>query len=162
MQEVGRVAAGPVRVYLTGGACAVWQGWRPSTLDVDVRFEPDSDRILSAVPSIKDRLHLNVELASPADFIPPLPGWEARSVFIGQYGKASFYHYDFTAQALSKLERGHAQDREDVRSMVLAGLVRPADLLAAYGRIEGELYRYPALDPVSFRRKVETFVSEQG
>lgn len=28
-------------MYLTGGATAVLEGWRPSTVDVDVRFELD-------------------------------------------------------------------------------------------------------------------------
>jgi hypothetical protein len=30
-------------MYLTGGATAVLEGWRNSTVDIDVRFEPDSD-----------------------------------------------------------------------------------------------------------------------
>ena len=38
---------------------------------------------------------MNVELASPSDFILPLPGWEERSVFIERFGKVSFFHYDF-------------------------------------------------------------------
>lgn len=59
-------------MYLTGGATAVLEGWRPSTVDVDVRFEPDSDVALRQIASLKERLQVNVELASPLDFLPPL------------------------------------------------------------------------------------------
>lgn len=38
--ELGRVARAPVRIYLTGGSTAVLEGWRESTVDVDLRFEP--------------------------------------------------------------------------------------------------------------------------
>jgi hypothetical protein len=56
-------------MYLTGGATAVLEGWRESTVDIDVRFEPDSDAALSRISEIKDRLEINVKLASPLDFL---------------------------------------------------------------------------------------------
>ena len=68
------------------------------------------------------------------------------------------FHYDFHAQALSKLERGHAKDLDDVAAMRRAGLIDPDQLLALLARIEPELYRYPAVDPPTFRRAVERFV----
>ena len=52
-----------------------------------------------------------------------MPGWSERSLFISREGRVSFYHYDFYSQALSKIERGHAQDDTDVQSMVGDGLV---------------------------------------
>jgi hypothetical protein len=51
---------------------------------------------------LKSELDLNVELASPADFIPPLPGWRERSRLIAREGALTFFHYDFYAQALAK------------------------------------------------------------
>ena len=41
LHELGRRSGAPGRVYLTGGATAVLQGWRASTIDVGLRFEPD-------------------------------------------------------------------------------------------------------------------------
>ena len=38
------------RIYLTGGASAVLQGWRLSTVDVDMRIVPENDRVLRAIP----------------------------------------------------------------------------------------------------------------
>ena len=63
-----------MRVYLTGGACAVLQGWRDSTLDVDLKLVPDSDALLQAIPRLKESLEINVELAAPDQFIPEVPG----------------------------------------------------------------------------------------
>jgi hypothetical protein len=95
MRAIAAEAREPGRVYLTGGASAVLRGWRASTLDVDITIVPENDRILRAIPDVKERLQVNVELASPADFVPPLAGWEERSVFIVREGSISFHHYDF-------------------------------------------------------------------
>ena len=82
MRELGHEAETDVRLYFTGGATAVLFGWRPSTIDVDIKLEPDTDRLLRALPRIKDKLEINIELASPDQFIPELPGWHERSAFI--------------------------------------------------------------------------------
>jgi hypothetical protein len=57
----------------------VLEGWRASTIDVDVRFEPESDTLLRELVTLKERLGINIELASLPDFIPELPGWRERS-----------------------------------------------------------------------------------
>jgi hypothetical protein len=157
MRELGRAARVPTRAYLTGGASAVLLGWRDTTLDVDLTFVPDSDELFRAIAELKTRLSTNIEIASPADFVPPLPGWEGRCAFIVLEGRVSFHHYDFYAQALSKLERGHAQDRIDVAAMRSAGLVDPAELLRLFEQIEPALIRYPAINPPTLRRAVESF-----
>lgn len=154
MRALGAEAEVPARVYFTGGATAVLLGWRPSTIDVDLKIAPEHDRLFRAIPRLKEALQLNVELASPADFIPVRAGWEGRSPFITQEGRLAFHHFDFYAQALAKVERSHAQDLEDVREMIRRQLVEPAQAVAYFDAIEPELYRYPALDPPSFRRAV--------
>ena len=155
MKALGRAAREPARVYFTGGATAVLLGWRPTTIDVDLRIEPESDALLRSIPELKERLEINVELACPSDFIPELPGWKERSEFVAQEGNLSFYHYDPYSQALSKVERSHERDIEDVRRMIESGRVDPVRALELFAQIEGQLYRYPAIDPASFRRKAE-------
>ncbi len=144
------------RVYLTGGATAVLLGWRPTTIDVDIRIIPESDRLYRAIPALKESLEINVELASPADFIPELPGWQERCVFICQENRLSFHHYDFYAQALAKIERGHTQDLADVQEMVHRRLVDPSAAWEYFQQIEPRLYLYPAIDPPTFRRSVQS------
>lgn len=150
----------PSRIFLVGGATSVMLGWRTSTIDIDLKIIPESDEILRSLPVLKERLQLNIELASPGDFIPELPGWEDRSRFIQQEGKLSFYHYDFYAQALAKIERGHRRDREDVDQMIKNNLVDPVRLLQLFSAIEDHLYLAPSLNPASFRRDVERIVRE--
>ena len=130
-------------------------GWRTSTIDIDLKIIPESDEILRSLPQLKERLQLNIELASPGDFIPELPGWQERSRFIQQEGKLAFYHYDFYAQALAKIERGHQIDSHDVHQLIASGLVDPKRLRELFFTIEDQLYRYPAIDGPTFRRAVE-------
>jgi hypothetical protein len=160
MKELGEEADREGRLYFTGGATAVLLGWRPSTIDLDIKVEPESDRLFRALPRIKDALEINVELAAPDQFIPPVPGWQERSTFIARQGRLSFYHYDFYAQALSKIQRGHAQDRTDVREMIRRGLVDRDELRRRFEQIELQLYRYPAIDPEAFRKALEDALAE--
>ena len=160
VEELGRIATDPVRVYLVGGATAVLRGWRDSTIDVDLKLVPDSDELLRSLPRLKEQLEINVELASPDQFIPELPGWEERSLFVQQIGTLAVFHYDAYSQALSKLERSHTQDLSDVRSMLHDQLIEPQKLRKLFEEIEPQLYRYPAVNPAGFRRAVEDFLIE--
>jgi len=160
MKAIAAVATTPSRVFLVGGATAVLLGWRTSTIDIDLKIIPESDEILRSLPTLKERLHLNIELASPDDFIPALPDWQERSRFIQREGNLSFYHYDFYAQALAKIERGHDTDLIDVRELIVRGIVKPERLLELFSAIADQIYRYPALNAQSFREAVERVVEE--
>lgn len=130
------------------------EGWRETTVDVDLRFEPDTDEMLRELPALKEQLGVNIELASPPDFIPELPGWRERSPLVFRDGNVDVHHFDLYSQALSKIERGFEQDLADVREMLDRGLVEAVRLAELYELIEPELYRYPAIDPPSFRGRV--------
>ena len=155
MRRLGEGAEATGRVYFTGGATALLIGWRSTTIDIDLVLGADAEHLLRLVPGLKEELELNVELAAPSDFIPELPAWRDRSRFIQREGRVDFFHYDFYAQALSKIERGHAQDRDDVRSMLDGGLIDGNTAMTLFERIESELYRYPAIDPKTFRHEVD-------
>src|SRR5215510_13621879 len=86
MRALAAEAREPGRIYLAGGASAVLHGWREGTVDIDLKIVLENDRILRAIPELKEKLSINVELAAPSDFVPPLPGWEERSPFIAQEG----------------------------------------------------------------------------
>ena len=79
----------PHTVYLVGGSSAVIVGWRASTRDVEVRPEPDSDELLRLLSELKESLDINIELASPLDFLPELDGWRDRSPHVGSWGQPS-------------------------------------------------------------------------
>ena len=159
MKALGRTGRSNARVYFVGGASAVILGWRETTIDIDLKLVPEVNEILKALPELKERLEINIELASPDDFIPALPGWEERSRYIDKEGSIEFFHYDFYAQALAKIERGHTTDILDVQQMIERGLVEPSRLLEMFSQIEDRLYKYPAIDRRSFRQTVEEFVT---
>ena len=155
MRALARAGRTNARIYFVGGVTAVLLGWRETTIDVDLKLVPEVNEILKALPELKERMQINVELASPDDFIPALPGWEERSQYITRQGTIDFFHYDFYAQALAKIERGHSTDILDVQQMLERGLVERSRLLEFFSRIEDQLYKYPAIDAKSFRNAVE-------
>lgn len=162
MDAVGRTAKREIRLYFTGGATAVLNGWRQSTIDVDILMIPEDDAVFRSLPGLKESLELNIELASPADFIPEVPGWQERSPSIERRGKVSYFHYDLYAQALAKIERGHSQDEADVHEMIRRGAVDREELMRHFEEIEPHLFRYPAIDPGTFRRAVERVCRSAG
>jgi hypothetical protein len=157
MRAAGAAAREDGTCYLTGGATAVLLGWRASTLDIDVRFEPEQDAVMRSLQQIKRDLQLNVETASssPAEFIPLPHAREERSPFIATEGRLTFRHFDLYAQALAKIERSHEKDLVDVRAMLDLRYVERETLRALYEEIEPQLYRFPALSPERFRYRVE-------
>ena len=162
MRSLGAAAESAGRVYFTGGASALLMRWRDSTIDIDLKLVPEQDALFRALPALKERLEMNIELAAPDQFIPAIDGWEERSPAIGVHGKLSFHHYDFYSQALAKIERRHVRDVEDVRAMFNLGLVEPARVIEYFRQIEPKLFRYPAIDPPSFRRAVESIAREDN
>ncbi|GEP44900.1 hypothetical protein [Brevifollis gellanilyticus] len=160
MRELGTSVTSEGRVYFTGGVSAVLLGWRDMTLDVDLKADPEPAGFFESLPRLKNELDINIELAAPDQFVPPLPGWRERSRFIAQHGKVVFLHYDFYSQALAKLERGHARDRHDVGMMLESGLVEPGRLLALYLEVENQMMRYPAVDAEALHERVQAVARE--
>jgi hypothetical protein len=142
-------------MYLTGGATAVLEGWRESTIDVDVLFEPEDDALLRRIAELKQTLDINVELASPLDFVPELPEWRERSPSVFTEGNVAVHHFDPYSQALSKIERGFELDLEDVGAMLERGLVDRDRARELFSSVDSELFRYPAIDAASLRSAIE-------
>lgn len=160
MREIGRRARGPGRVYLVGGACALLEGWRSTTVDVDLKLDPEPAGIFEAIGHLKTDLDVNIELSAPDQFLPPLPDWRERSVFIERQGEVEFFHYDFRAQALAKLARGYDRDLADARAMLARKLVTKADLASALETMRPGLLRHPALDAEAFAQRVREFLDD--
>jgi len=158
MQELALAARSPGNIYLTGGATALLLGFREQTIDIDLKFDPEPEGAFEAIADLKNRLDVNVELASPDDFIPAAPDWREHSRHIASIGQLQFLHYDLRLQLLAKLERGHAQDLEDAAKLVRGGHVSTNELKRVFGQIEPRLLRYPALEPHQFRNKLEQFL----
>ena len=157
MEFLGRHATRDAVVYMAGGATAVLEGWRATTRDIDLRIEPEaaSGALGEIIVRAKDELQLNVEFASPVDFMPELPGWRERSPFVGRHGALTFRHVDFYAQALAKVQRDIEHDADDVAAMLSRGLISRGRAWELYEAIVPALPRFPVIDEPSFRARME-------
>lgn len=159
MAEVGRAAQSSGRVYLVGGSTALLLGIREQTIDIDLKLDPEPKGIFESIALLKERLSINVELASPDHFIPAIPGWEERSEFIRREGVVDFYHYDFYGQALAKILRGHGKDIEDSKELVRLGKVKLSQLIEYFETIKPDIIRYPSVNVDAFGEAVISFVN---
>jgi hypothetical protein len=162
LQQLGRQFTKPGRIYLVGGTIMVYEGLRQQTLDIDLALEianEDHSAFIIAVRNLKERLSLNIEEASPADFIPLPAGYRERSQFVGRYGRLDVFYFDFYSTALSKIERGTENDFADVLSLLETGRLEMARLEDYFQEI---LLRYATdslkQDPVEFQRKFAILV----
>jgi len=155
LKAFGENTQGSGRIYLTGGATALLHGWREMTIDVDIKADPEPGNFFESIAKLKDELGVNIELAAPDQFIPSLPGWRERSLFIDRFGDLDVYHYDPYSQALAKLERGHPRDLDDVESMHREGLVQTDRLEELFENIRERLIEYPSIEADIFADIVE-------
>jgi hypothetical protein len=146
-------------VYLVGGGTAVLEGWRDSSVDVDL-YAPRDD-IFHDVQAIKERPRLNIELVRPEHFVPPPEGSADRHVFIETVGRVSFYHYDPYAQLLSRIVRGFERDLVDARSLITSGMVDPKLFRSLVRAIPDSTWsKYPRHSPGAVRKAVDEFLSD--
>ena len=97
LQRLGRRFSMPGRLFLVGGTTMVFEGFRQQTLDIDITFEVADEHhsaFVVAVRDLKEQLSLNIEEASPAEFIPLPSGHQERSQYIGRYGQLDVFHFD--------------------------------------------------------------------
>ena len=86
LQQPGRAFRNPVRLYLVGGAALVHMGVRSGlTEDIDVQASGENEGdLIVAIQKLKERLQINIEFATPGDFIPLPSEWEMHAQFVGR------------------------------------------------------------------------------
>ena len=140
LRALGASGRSPIRLYLVGGAVMVDLGLRQATLDVDyvARGEASALRELErALPKLKDELDINVEPASPADFMPIPDGVLDQSAYVRSYGQLAVYHYHYPSLTLAKIARGAERDLVDVELLVRHGIVSWPEVEQMWERIRG-------------------------
>ena len=136
-----------------------------ATLDIQVcprtvDLHSDDEAVFRDIQRIKERDHVNVELARPEHFVPPLAGAADRHVFIATFGAVSFFHYDPYSQLLSKVVRGFRRDIEDAQRFVASGMVEVVRFRELVAAIPETAYaKYPALSRKAVGEVVNLFVS---
>ncbi len=136
LERLGERTHQPARLYLVGGTTMVYEGYRRATLDIDVLVEADdTGPIIASIRDLKKQLNINVEFASPADFIPLPTGWRERSLWVGRFGALDVFHFDLYSCALSKIERGSERDFQDTLALLRDGRIDLATLDADFHAI---------------------------
>ncbi len=157
LQQLGRTFRKPGRLYLVGGAALVHAGVRPGfTQDIDVQVSGANEgELIVAIQRLIQQLQINVEFASPADFIPLPSQWEMHAQYVGRYGGVDVFYFDFYSIALSKIERGNSRDIADVELLVQQGIITLNELDAAYREVLAQLGqgRYPRITPQRFSER---------
>ena len=141
--EIGRTRQ-PGRIYIVGGAALVHKGIRPGqTLDIDIQITSDPANLTAQIAQLKQKLNINIEFASPADFMPLPTQWEARSEFIRRYGQVDAFYFDWYSIALSKTQRANPQDVVDLQLLVRQGFVDLTELDVLYQDVLNKIGKPP-------------------
>ncbi len=127
LRALGQHLRKPVRFYLVSGSVMIDLGLRSATLGIDYAADADDPAALAeleqAIRRLKNELDVNVEPASPADFLP-IPTYAlTRSTFIGRYGQVSVYHYHLASLVIAKVARAFEQDLDDAEQLLRSGEV---------------------------------------
>lgn len=157
--KVGELVKVPMTIYFSGGATAVMFDIRETTIDVDIRFEPDDMQMYKAIQVLKEKLNMNIELASPLDFIPALPQWKERSIFITSSNKVNFYHCDLYSQIISKVQRGWKQDVSDAKGF-LKNNVDTKLLKELFYSVKPDFIKFPAVNVNELEKKLLHFIDD--
>ncbi len=130
LQGLGRTLRRPIRLYLVGGAVLVDLNLRYATLDVDFVARAEDPEALAdferCIPRLKEELNVNVEPASPEDFMPVPRAALDQSPFVRMYGNVAvdYYHlYHLPSLVLAKAARSAERDLDDIERLVRARLV---------------------------------------
>ena len=159
LKELGRHFRQEGRLYLVGGAALVHAGIRPGTSATtqDIDLEVGSGDMYQIINQLKQQLNMNVEFASPGDFIPLPHNWENLSRYVGRYGSIDVFYFDFYSIALSKIERGSARDLQDVALLLQQQVITLPELDSASQEVADQMGKgnYKRLDRDAFLKQYQ-------
>jgi hypothetical protein len=154
LTELGRHFRQTGRLYLVGGAALVHAGIRPgiSATTQDIDIEVASGDMYQTINQLKQQLQINVEFASPGDFIPLPRNWQNLSRYAGRYGSIDVFYFDFYSIALSKFNRGNSRDLQDVALLLQKQAITLQELDSAAQEVAAQMGKgnYKRLDPNAF------------
>jgi hypothetical protein len=146
----------PGKIYLVGGTSLVFEELRLQTVDIDVVIEvspADHGKLIQAIRELKDELSINVEEASPGDFIPLPSGYQNRHEYLERIGTIDVLHFDLYSTALSKIERGREQDLVDVLALLRVGRIEWTTLVDLFKEILPRMGKESLKqDPIEFEQ----------
>ena len=148
-----------MRFYLVGGVVLIDLRLRETTLDVDFVADADEAEALAeleqAIRRLKDELDINVEPASPADFLPIPPSVLARSRYVDRFGPVSVYYYDIPSLVIAKAARALERDLDDVERLVHAGEVEWREVEETWREVRASPTGWLRYEPDEVERRLD-------
>lgn len=158
LRALGRRVHRRVRFYLVGGIVLIDLGLRGTTLDIDYAAEADEPQALGelelAIRALKEELDINVEPASPADFLPIPRSVLDQSRFVGRYGQVDVFYYHLPSVVIAKAARGLEQDLADVERLVRAGEVTWPEVEATWQQVRSSPTGWLRYEPAEVEQRL--------
>jgi len=114
-------------------------GLRGATLAIGYVVNADNPSALAEfeqlVRALKNELDVNVEPASPADFLPIPRSVMEQSRYVRRHGRLDVYYYHLPSLVLAKAARGFEQDLADAERLIRAGEVAWQDVITTWTRV---------------------------
>jgi hypothetical protein len=149
----------PVRFYLVGGSVMIDLGLRAATLDIAFAADADDPAALAemeqAIRALKNELDVNVEPASPADFLPVPPGVHERSRYVGRFGRIDVYYYDLASLVIAKAARAYEQDLDDAEQLLRSGQIRWNEVAETWQSMRASPTGWLRYEPDDVERRLE-------
>lgn len=109
----------------------------------------DRDRVARVAAALGEAADRDVRIYFTGGVTAVLMGWRPSTVDIDLIAVPD------SGALMRAIPALHARDRSDVQEMVSRGLVDGAAVRQQFVAMEPELYRFPAIDPPTFRRAVD-------
>ena len=84
-------------------------------------------------------------------------------MWVGRFGRVDVFHYDLVASALSKIERGHESDLDDVEALLKSGHLKREELRKGYEEVLPRMGKESLKqDPERLKRNFEALEKRLG
>jgi hypothetical protein len=141
-------------------------GLRGSTLDIDYVAAGDDpvalEELERAIRGLKEELDVNVEPASPADFLPIPRSVLDRSRFVGRHGTVDVYYYHLPTLVVAKAARGFELDLADAEQLVRTGEVGWSDVEATWQEIRSSPTGWLRHEPDEIEQRLQVLRHRLG
>ena len=141
-------------------------GLRGATLHIDYVAVSDDPAALEdlerAIRGFKDELDVNVEPASPADFLPVPRSVLDRSRYVERHGQVGVYYYHLPTQVIAKAARGLELDLADAEGMIRSGAVTWNDVRATWEEIRSSPTGWLRYEPDEIERRLSALRQRLG
>jgi type II secretory pathway component PulJ len=134
-------------------------GLRGATLDIAYVASADDPADLAEletlIRTLKNELDVNVEPASPGDFLPVPRSVLERSRYVGRQGRLETYYDHLPTQVIAKVARGLEQDFNDAERLITAGEVTWPDVEATWQEIKASRTGWLRYEPEEIEQRLK-------